>query len=442
MDTEGFFGARVGGPITRIVNGREYELAGDELKTDDDPKGELKINARGQLQGGREFKAHTFTSPYRSDVERLYMLSIDAARTSGFRDSLYFFRRNPLLVKLTLSQGEKDALIADGKLSTNLKSRSVTMVTARSAYKCQGAKLIKDGKWVTDDYYEDKAREDCLAQGINPGDPVGELPDPMAAVDPAQALRKTTTAYDRASKPTNDMTTRYGGIGLSPFVGEMGQAKRQMLLREGVDERTWMWRTAMDVWESNDEIRRLREERLQGFSQPWDLGAWSKAGRTEVVMPPEGAGLSNVAPAAPPPVTYARSPAPGTQTGTKLPGTPQPENLFVQALGQKRGSSEMLEEPAEAVPAAKRRRTDLAMGLYDGYTDLPMFRNDTQPTSARWEKAPDSRMLLAGTNKVGSQAWGLAYVEVVMDLTQGAGKEEEGRKEPLLQEMVLDPALM
>lgn len=71
------------------------------------------------------------------------MLSIDAARTSGFRDSLYYFRRNLLLVKLTLSQAEKEHLIELGRLSSNLKSRSVTMLTARSAYKAHGAKMLK-----------------------------------------------------------------------------------------------------------------------------------------------------------------------------------------------------------------------------------------------------------------------------------------------------------
>jgi chromatin structure-remodeling complex protein RSC7 len=71
------------------------------------------------------------------------MLAIDAARTSGFRDSLYYFRRNPTLVKLALNTHEKDRLIEMGRLSANLKSRSVTMLTARSAYKAQGAKMIK-----------------------------------------------------------------------------------------------------------------------------------------------------------------------------------------------------------------------------------------------------------------------------------------------------------
>lgn len=70
------------------------------------------------------------------------MLSIDAARAAGFRDSLYFFRRNPLIHKLGCSQPEKDRLIELGKLSGNLKSRAVTMVSARNCFKVMGAAFV------------------------------------------------------------------------------------------------------------------------------------------------------------------------------------------------------------------------------------------------------------------------------------------------------------
>lgn len=95
---------------------------------------------------GRRFKCSTFILPDRHPT-RQYMLAIDAARSSGFRDSLYYFRRNPLALKLSASQKEKEALIQAGKLGAHLKTRSVTLVTARSAYKLHGAKMII-GKWV------------------------------------------------------------------------------------------------------------------------------------------------------------------------------------------------------------------------------------------------------------------------------------------------------
>lgn len=70
------------------------------------------------------------------------MLSIDAARAAGFRDSLYFFRRNPTIHKLACTQSEKDMLIDAGKLSSNLKSRAVTIVSARNVFKVFGAQFI------------------------------------------------------------------------------------------------------------------------------------------------------------------------------------------------------------------------------------------------------------------------------------------------------------
>lgn len=91
---------------------------------------------------GREYKIKTFTSPFRPSSTKLYMLSIDAARAAGFRDSLYFFRRNILIHKLSCSQVEKDRLIELGSLATALKSRSVTIVSARNVFKVLGATII------------------------------------------------------------------------------------------------------------------------------------------------------------------------------------------------------------------------------------------------------------------------------------------------------------
>ena len=119
-----------------------YIVEDDELQTPNIEIGDTKISPDGELLGGRQFKATTFVIKNRHPSRR-YMLAIDAARTSGFKDSLYYFRRNPLMWKLTLTQEEKDQLIEDGKLSAHLKSRSVTLVTARSAYKLHGAKMIK-----------------------------------------------------------------------------------------------------------------------------------------------------------------------------------------------------------------------------------------------------------------------------------------------------------
>lgn len=35
--------------------------------------------------------------------------------------------------------------------------------------------MCKNGRWVIDDYYEDKARAECEERGAKPGDEVGEV---------------------------------------------------------------------------------------------------------------------------------------------------------------------------------------------------------------------------------------------------------------------------
>ena len=137
-------GFGVGGvPRSKQVKGIVYDVADDELALPIDPNGETKVDKSGRLLGGREYKAATFTCPTRSDPERLYMLAIDAARCAGFRDSLYFFRRNPLIHKLNCSQEEKEMLIQKGRLHVNLKSRQVTIITARNCFRIFGARFVK-----------------------------------------------------------------------------------------------------------------------------------------------------------------------------------------------------------------------------------------------------------------------------------------------------------
>ena len=154
-DEAGEEGEEGGGPIGggkpfRRINGKVYVIEGDEFVTEDDPKGDTKIDAAGRLLGGRRFKAQTFNLPQRHP-EKMFMLAIDAARTSGFRDSLYYFRRNPLAFKLNATQPEKDHLIEIGKLGPHLRTRSVTLITARSAYKLHGAKMLI-GTWANPYY--------------------------------------------------------------------------------------------------------------------------------------------------------------------------------------------------------------------------------------------------------------------------------------------------
>ena len=158
-DVQGEEGGDEDGRPWRRVGDRVYYIERDEFVTEPDEKGDQKIDIDGILQGGeldvpfclpgsliltaigRRFKCSTFVLPSRHPT-RHYMLAIDAARSSGFRDSLYYFRKNALALKLSASQPEKELLIQAGKLGAHLKTRSVTLVTARSAYKLHGSKMI------------------------------------------------------------------------------------------------------------------------------------------------------------------------------------------------------------------------------------------------------------------------------------------------------------
>ncbi|KAF7329760.1 hypothetical protein MKEN_00239300 [Mycena kentingensis (nom. inval.)] len=260
-------GPIAGGKPFRRIGGDVYVIEGDEFVTEVDPKGETKIDQWGNLLGDRRFKASTFILPTRHP-ERKYMLAIDAARTSGFRDSLYYFRRNALALKHVGTQAEKDYLISIGKLGPHLRTRSVTLVTARSAFKLHGAKTIFEGRWVVDDYYEDRVLAEITEKGLKAGDPVGDLPDPNAhkaekeAADPGKNERIAGGAQGiyRAGGPT----TLFAGSGIGPFSdGPLNVVRKSLFTREGVTEENWMWMKAMRTLQDGAEWARLRKESVQ-----------------------------------------------------------------------------------------------------------------------------------------------------------------------------------
>ena len=59
---------------------------------------------------------------------------------------------------------------------------------------------------------------------------------------------------------------------------------------------------------------------------------------------------------------------------------------------------------------------------------LPTDRSDTQPTRARWEPVPDDKRRVLGGAKVGSAAWGVAWVDTVMENPQKK-LEDKGAQE-------------
>ncbi|KAF8635673.1 hypothetical protein AX15_000299 [Amanita polypyramis BW_CC] len=397
-----------GGKPFRRIQDKIYVIDGDEYVTGDDPKGDEKIDKSGSLLGGRRFKASTFLLPNRHP-QRYYMLAIDAARTSGFRDSLYYFRRNALALKLNATQAEKDYLISEGKLGSHLRTRSVTLVTARSAFKLHGSKTLIDGRWVVDDYYEDKVLEEITVKGLKAGDLVGELPDPNAPrhTDESSALagvggtgggkaeRGSGGGIYRAGGPT----TIFGGSGLGPYSdGPLNAVRKSLLSRDGVTEENWMYMVATRVLEAGEEWARCRKDALKAWSGIDAMGGGD--------------------------------------------GTPQP--IYGSGKGKEaEEEGEVDEKENVGEPSAKKRKAtddkdERPLGVYEPHTGMIQYRTDTQPTRSRWEVLPDSqaRKRVLGGTKAGNGAWALAWVDTVMELSNPDESDPAARaREELLREV-------
>ncbi|KAG0139742.1 hypothetical protein CROQUDRAFT_101108 [Cronartium quercuum f. sp. fusiforme G11] len=280
---------------TKTYKGVTYLVEEDELILPNDPKGDLKVTLDGVLIGDRQYKIPTFTSKARANPNKHFVLSIDAARAAGYRDSLYFFRRNPLIQKLPCTQDEKDALIAAGFLSGNLKSRAVTMCSARNAFKVMGARFLKGGKHVVDDYYEDAAfasgatiGEPAIADGLDPQDrsnaPAADAPgqDTISVsnsnAQPVQEpvkLKPTQSAFRLAlnypisstsASGGSSSKSNYSGDGRPPFgfvVTDPREKKRRPA--PNLTSKNWMLQYCRAISEMNRHLRTVRRERSQPF---------------------------------------------------------------------------------------------------------------------------------------------------------------------------------
>lgn len=189
--------------------GNTIDVVDDEAQVDDDPEGNEKVDAKGHLQGGREYRVRTFTIMGRDD--RLYMLSTEPARCCGFRDSYLFFTKHPKLYKVLIGEDEKRDLIDRDILPNSYKGRNIGVVTARSVFREFGARIIVGGRRVIDDYKVAEAREN--------GEVEGELADPDDIVPPniADYNRNRYVAWFGASE-----VYRTQGANTAAQVGKQG----------------------------------------------------------------------------------------------------------------------------------------------------------------------------------------------------------------------------
>jgi chromatin structure-remodeling complex protein RSC7 len=156
-------------PTVRDHTTDQLGPGGDEyLPREIDEAGEKKVQANGQLNGGREYRCRTFLVPHRGD--KLFMLATECARVLGYRDSYLLFNKNRSLYKIIANQVEKDDLVAQEILPFSYRSRQIAIVTARSMFRQFGSRVIVNGRRVRDDYWETKARK----QGFTEADLAGE----------------------------------------------------------------------------------------------------------------------------------------------------------------------------------------------------------------------------------------------------------------------------
>ncbi|OCK85820.1 hypothetical protein K432DRAFT_285983 [Lepidopterella palustris CBS 459.81] len=254
--TGGFRGRPRGGPshVTKVPidkEGNMMEVVDDEIALPEDPEGETKVDKLGNLQGGREYRVRTFTITGRGD--RLYMLSTEPARCTGFRDSYLFFTKHMQLYKIIIDDAEKKDLIAREIIPHSYKGRAIGVVTARSVFREFGARIIVGGKRIIDDYYVTAARER--------GDIHGELADPNDKLPaPGEAYNKNQyVAWHGAS------SVYHTGVPSVPLAnGKVVPGKRKV----NITSANWQFEHARSASRFNSTLATTRRLNLDGIYDP------------------------------------------------------------------------------------------------------------------------------------------------------------------------------
>ncbi|KAK3679437.1 chromatin structure-remodeling complex subunit RSC7 [Recurvomyces mirabilis] len=247
----GFRGRRRGPQAeqSRVVvdkDGQTLDVMDDEVQVEDDEEGSTKVDAKGNLQGGREYRVRTFKIIGRDD--RLYMLSTEPARCCGFRDSYLFFAKHPKLYKVLLGEDEKKDLIDRDILPSSYKGRNIGVVTARSVFREFGARIVVAGKRIIDDYKVTEAREN--------GDVEGELADPEDRIpdDKKEYDRNRYVAWFGASEV-------YRNLGQGAAPGKPGLTGKR---RTNLTYSNWQFMHAREASRFNSAISAVRKANLDG----------------------------------------------------------------------------------------------------------------------------------------------------------------------------------
>lgn len=239
---------------TRVTDkeGNTLDVINDEVAVPDNPEGETKVNKDGELQGGREYRVRVF--PIKTRGNRLYMLSTEPARCTGYRDSYLFFTKHPHLFKIIIGDEEKRDLIDRDVLPHSYKGRAIGVVTARSVFREFGAKIVVAGRKVIDDYKADEARAR--------GDVEGELADPHDRLPPEGQPynRNQFVAWHGASSVYHSNMPNMPAQGARPA----GAGKR----KAAITSANWMLEHAREAARFNGALAAARRPTLQGVYDP------------------------------------------------------------------------------------------------------------------------------------------------------------------------------
>ncbi|KAL7421619.1 chromatin structure-remodeling complex subunit RSC7 [Cryptotrichosporon argae] len=420
--------AEVGSTVT--IRGVEYTVGEDELVLPEDAKGNTKIDADGHLLGGREYKFTAFTSPSRANSRRLYALTIDAARACGYTDSLAFLRRCPQIIKLPCNGAEREMLIECGRIQGNLKHRIITMVALRNVYKLMGARLVKGGKWVTDDYNEEQALIECANNGWTPGVEVvdedlstvaaghGSGPGRPAAgaSDLTHNLKATLASWYQPGGPT----THFGASGTQPWTEPGWGHKRARLRGMGVTEENWLLKLSEDARALDDTLKAYRAGGARTLDGR-DAEAWVWAQEEKAAAKPEPAykADANGHLGAPRKVsaTSALAHHVDVTADADVPAAPQDVDMAEPAAGTPRLSAPEIVVQTDAETArhvSVRWTAGVVRAVYEPHTHTPLVPRHTQPhVSSTAKLVPRPLLPLPAT----VNPLGLATVEYVFEPT-------------------------
>jgi chromatin structure-remodeling complex protein RSC7 len=223
------------------------EVVEDEVALPEDPEGETKVDKLGNLQGGRDYRVRVFTITGRGD--RLYMLSTEPARCTGFRDSYLFFTKHMQLYKIIIDDAEKRDLIAREIIPHSYKGRAIGVVTARSVFREFGARIIVGGRRIIDDYYVTAARAR--------GDVEGELADPNDKLPrPGEPYNKNQyVAWHGAS------SVYHTGVPSVPLTnGKVVPGKKKV----NITSANWQFEHARSASRFNSSLAAIRRQALDG----------------------------------------------------------------------------------------------------------------------------------------------------------------------------------